>query len=72
VQQLGNIRSYEITRAEHIDKLNNFIYNPTVRPGMEHLPKEVVRDQQLSKMHWLMGEIRNHTNQINRIRGGGL
>ena len=44
-QQSKSISSYEKRILEHQEKLEQFKANPTIRPGMENLPKEAIEKQ---------------------------
>jgi hypothetical protein len=39
--------------AKHEKKIQDFIENPTVRPGMEHLSREVIQKQQQRRIQHL-------------------
>jgi hypothetical protein len=65
--QARAIRSYEKRIVEHINKLNDFIKNPTIKSGMEHLPKEVIKQQQYRRINALIDEIQNYNNSIDKI-----
>ncbi|MBN2442944.1 MAG: hypothetical protein JXJ04_16415, partial [Spirochaetales bacterium] len=43
--QQNAIKSLEKQIAKHTAKLEAFKKNPTIRPGMENLPKEVIKKQ---------------------------
>ncbi|WP_231623941.1 RHS repeat domain-containing protein [Neisseria sp. 83E34] len=48
-----SIRSYEKLIDEHKKKIEEFKKNPTVRPGMENLPKDIIKKQQEGRIkHW--------------------
>ena len=70
-ESLRGIRSLEKQIAAHEQKLANFIANPTVRPGMEHLPKEVIDRQQQSRIQHFEKEIRTFKENIQKILNGG-
>ena len=64
------IRSLEKRIAEHEKKLADFKANPTVRPGMEGQPKEVIEAAQQSRIRHLETEIRTYKNNIDKLRNG--
>ncbi|KSB91794.1 hypothetical protein AS593_07160 [Caulobacter vibrioides] len=64
------IRSYEKRIVEHQAKLAEFRANPTVRPGMENLPKEVIESAQQRRVQHLEREIRAFEKNISDIRRG--
>ena len=66
----GGSRSLEKNIAEHRAKLEEFRSNPTVRPGMENLPEEVIRAQQARRIQHLETEIRTFQNNIQKILDG--
>lgn len=53
-------------------KLDDFRANPTVRPGMEGLPDEVIKAQQATRIRHLETEIRTFQNNIQKILNGEL
>jgi hypothetical protein len=59
---LRSIRSLEKQITEHQQKIADFKANPTIRPGMENLPKNVIEAQQ-------QGRIRHLEKEINTFRG---
>ena len=63
------IRSLEKRIAEHRAKLVAFRANPTVRPGMEKLPPDVIRAAQQSRIEHLEREIRAWEDAIERLKG---
>jgi hypothetical protein len=63
------INSYEKRIAEHKAKLEEFRANPTVRPGMEGLPEEVIQKQQAARINHLETEIKTFQDNIDKIRG---
>jgi hypothetical protein len=69
-EQLKSIRSYQERIVEHIEKLNNFIDNPTVRPGMESQPREVIAKQQMARINHLIQEIKTFAENINKTMNG--
>ncbi len=70
--QQRSIRSLEKRIAEHLRKLDDFQANPTVRPGMEGLPDEVIKAQQATRIRHLETEIRTFQNNIQKILNGEL
>lgn len=69
-EEKKSIRSYERRIAEHEEKLSEFKANPTVRPGMEGQPQEVIEQQQADRIRHLENEIRTFRANIEKIRGG--
>jgi len=69
-QQQKSIRSLETQISKHQDKLQIFKSNPTVRPGMENLSKELIQQQQLRRINHLETEINTFKNNINKINRG--
>jgi RHS repeat-associated protein len=67
-----SIRSFERRIAEHESKLAEFKANPTVRPGMEGLPKELIQKQQQTRIEHLEHEIRIFRENIEKIKRGEL
>jgi len=47
----------------------SLVLNP-IRPGMEHLPQEVIAKQQQARIAHLEHEIKNYQNQIEAIKLG--
>jgi hypothetical protein len=64
------IKSYEKRIAEHEQKLAEFKANPTVRPGMEGQPQEVIERQQAARIQHLETEIRTFRANIDKIMNG--
>jgi len=64
------IRSYEKRINEHEQKLAEFKANPTVRPGMEGQPQEVIERQQAARIQHLETEIRGFRGNIDKILNG--
>lgn len=65
-----SIKSLEKNIKEHEDKLAEFKENPTVRPGMEDQPPDVIERQQQRRIRHLQGEIDNWNREINDILNG--
>ena len=65
------ISSLEKQIAAHEQKLAEFKANPTVRPGMEKLPREVIERQQQIRIQHLEREIQTFKNNIEKLRSGG-
>lgn len=57
---------------KHQKKLDEFKANPTVRPGMENLPKEIIRKQQQMRIKHLETEIKTFKKNIKKIKKGNL
>ncbi|MGZ8316267.1 MAG: hypothetical protein ACXW3B_13985 [Telluria sp.] len=69
-QELRSIRSLEKQIEKHERKIADFEKNPTVRPGMEGQPTEVIAAQQQQRVNDLKNEIqKNFVNKINQIKG---
>lgn len=64
------IRSYEKRIAEHEAKLQDFKSNPTVRPGMEGQPNEVIAQQHAARIKHLETEINTFKSNILKIQKG--
>nr|WP_234405107.1 RHS repeat-associated core domain-containing protein [Neisseria mucosa] len=62
-----SIRSYKKQIKNHKKKIEEFKNNPTVRPGMEKLPKEVIKAQQESRIRHLEREIKAFQKNIDDI-----
>lgn len=71
-QQQKAIRSLEKQIAKHEKKIQDFKDNPTVRPGMENLPKEVIQKQQQRRIQHLETEINTFKNNIDKIKRGEI
>ena len=65
--ELKSVRSYEKLIKEHQQKIKDFKANPTVRPGMEHLPKEVIQKQWERRVLHLEREIKAFNDNIQKI-----
>ena len=65
------IRSLTKRIEEHELKIKEFKANPTVRPGMEKLPKEIIEKQQLARIRHLQQEIRAFQGRIDFIKNKG-
>ena len=70
--QLKGIKSLEKQIQKHQQKLGDFKANPTVRPGMEKLPKDVIKRQQDARVKHLEIEINTFKNNIEKIKNGEL
>jgi RHS repeat-associated protein/uncharacterized repeat protein (TIGR02543 family) len=64
------IRSLLKRIAEHEQKLNDFKANPTVRPGMEGQPQEVIEAAQQARINHLETEIQTFKNNIQKLMNG--
>lgn len=69
-QELKSIRSFEKQIEKHEVKIDAFKNNPTIRPGMENLPKDVIQRQQQSRIDGLTKEIDTFKNNIQKILNG--
>ena len=58
--------------AKHRQKLKSFSENPTVRPGMEGQPPEVIASQQADRINHLLDEINTFAENINKVIQGIL
>jgi hypothetical protein len=72
IEAQRGIRSLEKQIAAHEEKLKEFLTNPTVRPGMENLPKELIQQQQLRRIQKLENEIQTFKDNIRKILNGDL
>jgi RHS repeat-associated protein len=69
-QELKSIGSLAKQMAKHEAKNEKFMANPTVRPGMENLPKATVEKQQAQRVMDIKVEIqRNHIDPILDLLG---
>ena len=66
-QQARSVLSLEKRIAEHKRKLEEFMNNPTVRPGMQGLPRELIEKQQAARIAHLRREIETFENNIDKI-----
>ena len=64
------VRSLEKQILAHQKKLDEFKNNPTIRPGMEHLPIGIIEKQQQVRIRHLETEIRTFQNNIDKILNG--
>ena len=71
-RQQKSIRSLEKQISKHEKKLQDFKDNPTVRPGMEKLPKDVIQKQQQRRIDHLETEIDTFKNNIDKIKPGEI
>jgi len=67
-----SVRSLQKQISRHEEKLADFKANPTVRPGMENLPDEVIRQQQLKRIEKIEKEIEIFKENIVKILEGEL
>jgi RHS repeat-associated protein len=58
--------------AKHRQKLQDFVQNPTVRPGMEGQPPEVIASQQADRIDHLLDEINTFAQNIEKLIQGIL
>jgi hypothetical protein len=65
-----SIRSLEKKIAEHEKKLEDFKKSPTVRPGMDHMPKDVIEKAQQRRIRHLEAEIQTFKDNIEKILNG--
>ncbi|PPK76059.1 putative repeat protein (TIGR02543 family)/RHS repeat-associated protein [Methylobacter tundripaludum] len=64
------IRSLLKRITEHEQKLNDFKANPTVRPGMEGQPQEVIEAAQQARINHLETEIQTFKNNVQKLMKG--
>lgn len=64
------IRSLLKRISEHEKKLNDFKATPTVRPGMEGQPQEVIEAAQQARINHLETEIQTFKNNIQKLMSG--
>jgi hypothetical protein len=69
-QAQKGIRSLQDRIAEHEQKLADFKANPTVRPGMENQPAEVIGKQQQARIEHLEREIQTFKSNIEKLKKG--
>jgi RHS repeat-associated protein len=67
-EAIRGIRSLQKRIEEHVAKLEEFKNNPTVRPGMEKLPKEVIEKQQARRIAHLEKEIKTFKENIQKLK----
>ena len=65
-QQQKAIRFLEKQIAQHQKEAQDFKDNPTIRPGMENLPKEVIQKQQQIRIQHLQKKINTFKNNIEK------
>ena len=63
------IRSLNKRIKEHKAKIEDFKKNPTIRPGMENLPKDIVKNAQERRILHLEREIKAFQKRIDAIKG---
>ena len=69
-QELKSVASLAKQAAKHEQKVADFIANPTVRPGMENLPKAQIEAQQAQRINDIRVEIqRSFVDKIMDIIG---
>jgi hypothetical protein len=71
-KKLKSIRTYKENIAQHQEKLKKFKDNPTIKPGMEKLPKKLIKNQQKKRMDHLKKEMKTFKNNIKKIKKGEL
>jgi hypothetical protein len=71
-EQQRSINSYRELIEDHRQRLEEFRQNPTVRPGMEGLPQEVIEQQQQRRIEHLEQEIQTFEENIEKILRGEL
>jgi RHS repeat-associated protein len=68
--QLSGLQSHARNILDHARRLQEFQSNPTVRPGMEGLPRDVILRQQQIRVEHLRTEIRTFTENMIKILTG--
>ncbi|NSZ15621.1 RHS repeat-associated core domain-containing protein [Agrobacterium vitis] len=68
-EEQRSIRSLEKRIQEHLQKVEDFKANPTIRPGMENQPPDVIEKQWQSRISHLEREIRAFQDNIDKIKG---
>ncbi|MFV3368493.1 hypothetical protein ACNFH5_09975 [Pseudomonas sp. NY15435] len=71
-QQEKAIRSLQKQIDKHEQKIQDFKNSPTIRPGMENLPSDVIERQQQRRIEHLETEIRTFKNNIEKIKRGDI
>ena len=67
-QAQKGVQSLEKRIAEHEQKLADFKANPTVRPGMEGQPKDVIEAAQQVRVNHLEKEIKTFKENIEKLK----
>jgi len=62
-----SVRSLQKQIREHHQKIQDFKNNPTVRPGMENQPADIIAKQHQARLDHLYREIRTFENNIYKI-----
>jgi len=70
--QIKSIKSLKKRITEHMKKIEEFKKNPTIKPGMEKMPKEVIEKQQQIRIKHLENEINTFKENIQKITNGEL
>ncbi|RWJ04848.1 MAG: hypothetical protein EOR25_29685 [Mesorhizobium sp.] len=68
-EDIRSLRSLSKQLENHKQKLSEFRQNPTVRPGMENLPQDVIERAQAARIEHLEREIQAFEKNINDIVG---
>jgi hypothetical protein len=66
------IRSYEKQIEKHLQKIDDLKNNPTVRPGMERMPRELIEAQQQRRIQKLEREVQTFRDNIEKIKRGKM
>ncbi len=69
-QEVKSVKSYERLIEEHLNKIQEFKNNPTIRKGMENLSPSVIAQQQAARIRHLENEIRAFQKNITDIIQG--
>ena len=67
-QAARGIRSLEKEIAKHLKKIAEFKKNPTVRPGMEDMPKDAIQRQQQRRIEHWQKEIETFKKNIQKLK----
>jgi hypothetical protein len=70
--QLKSIQSLEKQIQKHQQKLEYFRSNPTIKPGMENLSKDLIKQQQEARVRHQETGINSFKNNIEKIKTGKL
>ncbi|VEJ49049.1 VENN motif pre-toxin domain-containing protein [Neisseria weaveri] len=69
ISEQKEIRSLNKRIREHQEKIDKFRKNPTIRPGMENLPKDVIKAAQERRILHLEREIKAFQTRIDVLKG---
>lgn len=71
-EQIKSIKSLQKNIEKHQKKIGDFKANPTVKPGMENLPKGMIKKQQEARVNNLKKQTNTFKNNIENIKKGSL